>query len=378
MPSHPSADADGVERPTDARHSPAGEVLIDVRGLSKTYVPYPLWMRAFMRTQVREPVVALDDVTLQVRRGQICAVAGANGAGKSTLFRLLTGLLEPTAGEAFIGGHNPVRHSAECRRLIGYVSGDDRSLYLRQTVRQNLQFRAILVGVPRQQRRRRVAEVAELVGLGEALDRVGFALSAGMRSRLQLASALLHQPPVLILDEPTSAVDPVSAHRLVTYLQGLTAELGLAVLFSTHRVDELETLGEHVVLLDHGRLVHTGPLGQLRERAGKPVVTVHCVDSSGATAVAGILRRTPGVETVDVAESVVRIQTARPVGEVLSELGEPLRTVRSVDEVREPVRELLARLLDRDDPAQGPETAGDTHDVPAPAEVPLDVPGVGR
>ena len=196
-----------------------GRAVVEVRDLTKVYLPSPAWMRIFLRTQVRVAVRALDSISLHVEGGQICAIAGPNGAGKTTLFKILTGLLAPTSGSAAVLGIDATRESPQLRRVVGFMSGEDRSLWLRLTCVQNLEFRGRLQGLRSEELRARIADVLDAVGLGDVGDRVGFALSAGMRARLQLACALLHQPPVLILDEPTGSVDPVGSFELLEMIR---------------------------------------------------------------------------------------------------------------------------------------------------------------
>src|SRR5438552_16264465 len=131
------------------------------------------------------------------------------------------------------------------------MAGADRTLWLRQTCEQNLEFRGRLQGLHGDALRVRIKDALDAVGLSDVADRVGFALSSGMRARLQLACALLHEPPVLILDEPTGTVDPVGSFELLEMIRRVTTERRLAVLFSTHRVDEIEALGEKAILLHH-------------------------------------------------------------------------------------------------------------------------------
>src|SRR5204862_1157041 len=141
-------------------------------------------MRFFLRTQIHHPVKALDDVSIRFDGGQICVVAGPNGAGKTTLFKILTGLLAPTSGSATVVGIDATRESPQLRRVVGFMAGDDRSLWLRLTCTQNLEFRGRLQGMPAKQLRQRIDDVLDAVGLADVHDRAGFALSAGMRARL--------------------------------------------------------------------------------------------------------------------------------------------------------------------------------------------------
>ena len=155
--------------------------VVRVEGLTKTYVPAPRWMRLLVRTPIKEPIYALNDVTFDLFGGEILAVVGPNGAGKSTLFRLLVGLTTPTSGLGLVFGHDISRSESTTRRLIGFTAADDRTLFLRQTVEENLKFHGRLHGMPDDVIARRITEVLEQVGLEEARERSGFAMSAGMR-----------------------------------------------------------------------------------------------------------------------------------------------------------------------------------------------------
>jgi ABC-2 type transport system ATP-binding protein len=318
---------------------------VEVRGLTKVYMPSPRWLRFFLRTQIHAPVTALDDVTVEVDRGQICAVAGPNGAGKTTLFKILTGLLAPSAGSAVVLGVDATRESPELRRVVGFMSGDDRSLWLRLSCAQNLEFRGRLQGLRGDALRRRIADVLDLVGLAGMHDRIGFALSSGMRARLQFACALLHEPPVLILDEPTATVDPVGSFELLQKIREVTEERGLAVLFSTHRVDEIEALGENVVLLHHGNVVHAGPLDRLRDTLERQVVTFTFATANAADAACARFEVADGTEIAERNETSVTLATNARMGELLQTLAELAPLVDSISEERVPLREVLATVL---------------------------------
>ena len=136
-----------------------GRAVVEVRDLTKVYLPSPAWMRIFLRTQVRVAVRALDSISLHVEGGQICAIAGPNGAGKTTLFKILTGLLAPTSGSAAVLGIDATRESPQLRRVVGFMSGEDRSLWLRLTCVQNLEFRGRLQGLRSEELRARIADV---------------------------------------------------------------------------------------------------------------------------------------------------------------------------------------------------------------------------
>jgi ABC-2 type transport system ATP-binding protein len=317
--------------------------------LTKVYLPSPAWMRFFLRTQIREPVLALDDVSLRLEEAQICVIAGPNGAGKTTLFRILTGLLAPTSGSATVLGIDATRESPELRRVVGFMSGDDRSLWLRLTCLHNLEFRGRLQGLRRNSLKARIDDVLDAVGLAGKRDTVGFALSSGMRARLQLACALLHAPPILILDEPTGTVDPLGSFELLEMIRRITQDRRLTVLFSTHRVDEIEALGENVALLHHGRVVHAGPLQRLGVKLERQLVTLEFTDECVATDSYTRLLGVDSTEIVERSTHSLTIATTARIGELIAHMGDAASGLSRVDERRVPLREVLADVLAEQD-----------------------------
>ncbi len=331
-----------------AAGTPAPEVVVDVRDVTKVYEPSPLWLKFLLRSAVKEPVVALRDVTFQLRAGEMCAVVGPNGAGKSTLFRVLTGLTTPTSGSTTVTGLDSARDSHLVRRIVGFAPADDRSLWLRHTARENLVFHANLQGVARRQVGARVDEMLALVGLDGKGDRVGFALSSGMKARLQLARALLHDPAVLILDEPTGAIDPVGAYELLQTIERITVERRLAVLISSHRLEEIEALHDQILLLDLGEVVFHGALRELRRLWETPRLELRFGGEQGAARAAATLRGARGVGAVDEhGGGVVTVETELPVGGVLGLLDGELESIESVSETRLSLRDVLTQVADR-------------------------------
>lgn len=321
-----------------------------VEGLTKVYEPLPFWMRMLTRSSTREPITALDAVDLTVEPGSICAVVGPNGAGKSTLFRILMGLTPPSAGRARILGVECKPGIVRRGLSIGFMPADDRSLLLRLSCRDNLIFQGQMWGYSGVQLTRRVDEVLDLVGLGPASGRAAFALSSGMRARLQLGRALVHEPEVLVLDEPTSAVDPVAAYDLLCLIQDLARDRSLAVLLSSHRLEEIDALDETVLLLDRGRAVFSGALGDLRSQAPRTQVSV---EFDGASAAARAAAATIGsLDRVTVDDRCVDVETAGTVGDVLASLGSELRHVVQVTEHSRSTREVLQRLYSGNDAAE--------------------------
>jgi len=324
--------------------------VVQVHDVTKLYTPFPWWLRILVRSQVRSPVIALDGVSFQVNAGQICGVIGPNGAGKTTLFRILTGLTTPTSGSAAILGSDVTHQSLAVRRNIGFMPSDDRSLMLRQTCWSNLAFHGRLRGLRERPLRRRIDEILEMVGLAAARDRAGFALSSGMRARLQLARALLHEPQVLILDEPTASVDPVSSHEFLELLRGLAVEKGVAVLVSSHRVEEIEALHDNVVLLDRGRVVHWGNLDSLRSLWERPMLEIEFSESIAAELGDRLLRDQAGIEVLERREGTVVVGTRMGTGEVMAKLDGQLSRVISIRQRRMPLRQLIAIMTSRPPP----------------------------
>jgi len=319
--------------------------IVDIRGVGKVYLPSPTLMRLLLRSSIKEPVLALDGVSLQVEAGRICAVVGPNGAGKSTLFRVLTGLTTPTVGEATICGFDVTRQSFEVRKRVGFAPADDRTLLLRNTCRENLMFHGELRGIPSRQLRQRVNETLELVGLGKARDRVGIALSSGMRARLQLARAILHKPEVLILDEPTGSVDPIAAYEILELLRQTVAEEGVATLISSHRLDEVEALHDEVVLLDCGRIVYRGGLDSLRGIWEQPHTEIEFETEEALRGASRVLGRSPDIEIVSQEATLLTVRSSLGMAAIFHQLNGQVNGMKAIRESRMPLHELLAKVL---------------------------------
>ncbi len=207
------------------------------------------------------PVTVLDDVSLDVGPGEVHAVMGENGAGKSTLIKAVTTLLEPDAGTIRLDGREVRADDPVMRRSIGLVQPDDRSHYWRLTGRRNLEFFGAMAGLDREAAARRADEQLERRGLAHR-DKLVFGYSSGMRAQLALARALLHDPKLVVLDEPTRSLDPVAADAVCDDLRELADE-GRAVLLASHRLDEVMGLCDRVVLLADGVVTWSGPTEEL-------------------------------------------------------------------------------------------------------------------
>jgi ABC-2 type transport system ATP-binding protein len=207
---------------------------------------------------------AVDGVTFDVARGALFGFLGPNGAGKSTTLSVLCTLRAPSAGRAEVAGFDVARSPHEVRRRIG-VLFQDPCVDDRLTGLENLKLHAMVYGVPRKERPRRLEEAVELTGLGDAIARTVRTYSGGMRRRLELARVLLHDPEILFLDEPTGGLDPQTRRAFWGHLEELRRRRGVTVFLTTHYLDEVES-ADDVVIIDHGRLVAQGSPSELKGR----------------------------------------------------------------------------------------------------------------
>jgi len=227
--------------------------MIETWNLSKTFraPPWPLSLAG--RRSVR-PVRALVGLSLRVERGEIFGLLGPNGAGKTTLLKVLATLLLPSEGGARVQGADVVREAAAVRRLVALATGDERAFYWRLSGRENLEFFAGLRGFARHAARRRAEAVLGIVDLLPHADEVVGRYSTGMRQRLSIARALLADPPVLLLDEPTRSLDPVAAGRVQAMIKRLSEAEQRTVLIATHQLGEAAAICHRIGILVAGTL----------------------------------------------------------------------------------------------------------------------------
>ena len=220
---------------------------------------------------------AVDGVDLAVERGEVFGFLGPNGAGKSTTVRMLATLLRPTGGRASVAGHDLVHDAAGVRRSIG-VALQDAAIDPYMTGRELLHLQAVLHGFDRAHGRARAVELLERVDLVDAADRRVGTYSGGMRRRLDLALALVHEPEVLFLDEPTTGLDPISRLTLWEEVRRLNSESGTTVFLTTQYLEEADQLAGRVGIIDGGRIVAEGTPSELKAQVGDPVLTVTLAD----------------------------------------------------------------------------------------------------
>ena len=219
----------------------------------------------------REPKLALKDVSIRVEKGEIFGLLGPNGAGKTTLVRILTTAVLPTSGKAYVCGFDVVREAREVRRRVNTTPEGARSLYWRLTGEENLLFFAGIYGMSRKDGKRRARELLRWVGLYEDRDRLVETYSRGMRQKLMIAKALINDPEVLFLDEPTLGLDPRSALEIRALVKQLPKE-GKTIFYTTHYMMEAEEVCDRVAIIDQGRIIACDTPENLKRSVGKRTV----------------------------------------------------------------------------------------------------------
>jgi ABC-2 type transport system ATP-binding protein len=217
------------------------------------------------------PTTAVDGVDLEVGRGEIYGFLGPNGAGKSTLIRVLCTLLRPSAGQAWVAGYDVVKQAKDVRVRTG-VALQEAALDDRQSGRELLALQGRLYGLRPAEIRDRLDEVLQLVDIADAIDRRVGTYSGGMKRRLDLAAALVHNPEVLFLDEPTTGLDPESRERVWAEVRRLNAELGITIFLTTQYLEEADALADRVGIISRGRIVADGRPEALKRTIGKDLI----------------------------------------------------------------------------------------------------------
>ncbi len=254
---------------------------ISVRNLSKTYpVPFRR-LRAFFRRPVKDPVEALRDVSLEVETGEIFGLIGRNGAGKTTLTKIIATLVQPTTGSVAVRGHDSVSSDEQVRREIGLATAEERSFYWRLTSEQNLMFFARLHGLSDRIAKQRINDLLAKLELEEVARRRFGELSTGNKQRLAVARAMLTNPPVLLLDEPTRSLDPLAAARTRDMIRSLAQQdPPVTVFLTSHNLSEVETLCARVAIISRGSIRAIDTPRNLRDLSSGSQ-TVHITIASG-------------------------------------------------------------------------------------------------
>lgn len=232
------------------------ELVIQTRGFTKRYGSF----------------LALDNVNLAIPRASV-GLLGANGAGKSTLIRSLLGIIKPTGGEARVVGFDTQTQGIKVREHVGYMPEAD-ALPMSTTAADFVGHMAEMSGLPPRQARQRAADVLQQVGLGEERYRLITGFSTGMRQRVKLAQAIVHDPKLVFLDEPTAGLDPEGREEMLELVERIYRKMGISVVFSSHILDDIERVCDYVVILDNGRLIQAQPLEDVNQLTGEVAIEV--------------------------------------------------------------------------------------------------------
>ena len=292
-------------------------------------------------------LVAVDGVGFEIAPGETYGLLGPNGAGKTTSISMLCGLLERDGGQVMLLGEPFTPRSVEAKRAIGYVP-QDIAIYPDLTARENLVFFGRLYGLSGAERAKRIDEVLEIIGLADrANDRAG-EFSGGMKRRLNIGIGLLHEPRLLVLDEPTVGVDPQSRNAILESIEHLGAE-GMAVLYTTHYMEEAERLCDRVGIIDHGKIVAEGTRGELVRLVGEHD-RVHLTATGDLAAASAALVALEPVCQADVADSGLDLiveGAADALASVLAIAAAHDATVTSVDVVQPDLEAVFLHLTGR-------------------------------
>jgi ABC-2 type transport system ATP-binding protein len=251
-------------------------------------------------------LTAVDHVDIEIKPGEIYGFLGPNGAGKSTTVRMLCTLLAPTGGRALVAGYDVATEPGQVRLRIG-AALQEVALDPKQTGAELLRLQGLLYGLPKSALKDRVAELGQLIDLTDALDRPIATYSGGMKRRLDLAAALVHDPEVLFLDEPTTGLDPVSRAGVWEEVRRLNAELGMTIFLTTQYLEEADVLADRVGIINAGRIVAEGTPDELKRSVGADVIVAR-LDGDAAD-VCPIVQSVPGVQSVEAHGNEVVITT---------------------------------------------------------------------
>jgi ABC-2 type transport system ATP-binding protein len=251
-------------------------------------------------------VQAVKGVSIQIPKGEIYGFLGPNGAGKSTMIHMLCTLIAPTGGRATVAGYDVQSDPGKVRLLIG-VALQEAALDPKQTGVEILTLQARLYGLRRREIQRRVSELAELIDLGDFLGRMVGTYSGGMKRRLDLAAALIHNPEIVFLDEPTTGLDPVSRLQVWSEVRRINKELGITIFLTTQYLEEADELAHRVGIIDHGQIVAEGTPGDLKKAAGSDLILVRV--EGDTTEAMSVVANVPGVQKVEVHGSELVITT---------------------------------------------------------------------
>ena len=333
----------------------AAASVVSVTGLTKRFPTRRGWRQTLLHPMRRSHSTVVADVSFTASAGEFLGLLGPNGAGKTTLLKMLSTLIVPDDGSATIDGYDVVRDAHIVRTLVSPCLATERSLYFRLTARENLDVYAALQDVGRGDRRSRVEEVLQAVSLADTGEKLVGQFSSGMLQRLLIARALLTRPRLLLLDEPTRSLDPISARQFRTFLRDeLVRQRGCAVILATHNAEEAFELCDRVGVLNHGRLLANGTAAQLsREFLGiRYHVSTTQPDHPAVRELAGrgipVLTTTPRRDQPGGwHDLVLRLEPDHDPSEVLAHLAGQGMRIAAFDPIRPSLADLIEGVVSR-------------------------------
>jgi ABC-2 type transport system ATP-binding protein len=294
---------------------------VNIHNLSKTYITK---QRKGLFSAEKRAVEALKNISLEIEPGEIFGLLGPNGAGKTTLIKIITTLLLPTAGDAWLNGYHIQKDANSVRASVGCMLMGERGLYWKLTGRENLEYFGALYHLPPTERKKRAQEIIELLELSELSERTVETYSSGQKMKLAFGKALINDAPLLILDEPTNTLDVPSASELRAIVRNLNQQ-GKTVIYTTHIMAEAETLCDRVAIIDYGNLLAVGTVEALKNSLKRNrVIRVEGVISKSAVEV---VRSLPGIQraTLNVIDGIGQLTVVSDNGgDVLSKVIEAL------------------------------------------------------
>ncbi|MEE9506475.1 MAG: ATP-binding cassette domain-containing protein [Thermoplasmata archaeon] len=260
-------------------------------------------------------VLAVDGLNIKVRRGEVFGFLGPNGAGKTTAIRMMVGLLKPTSGSVLIDGEDVASATFELKGKIG-ICPQDIVLWEGLTARENLVFMADMYGVPRATSRTRAESLLEEMGLTKKAKSFVRDLSGGMKRRLNVAMALMHDPEIVVLDEPTAGLDPQSRVRVADYI-GKLSEADKTVILTTHLMEIADELSDRVAVIDHGKLLVVDPPERLKDTVGTgDVLEIHLTDENKVSDAIGAIETVEGIDSAAPVDGVIAVRALDMVGKL--------------------------------------------------------------